>query len=215
VQRQEEERIVNEREAAAAKAKSEAEAKAAAEAAAAKQASDEAARKADAEIAAQAAARKKAELEKQQLRAKLLAQFNRVLPTTDTDRGLVVNMGDVLFATGKADLGADAKIALAKLSGIVLNYPSLKLAIGGYTDSTGSEDLNQKLSEKRASTVLDYLVSQGLDGGTLTSQGYGMSNPVDDNSTAQGRQKNRRVEIVISGEVIGTQIKGAQAAAAN
>jgi len=228
VQRQEAERIVNEREAAAAKAKSEAEAKAAAEAAeakekadaaaaAAKRANDEAAaeakRKADAEIAAQADARKKLELEKQQLRARLLAQFNRVLPTTDTDRGLVVNMGDVLFATGKADLGPDAKIALAKLSGIVLNYPSLKLAIGGYTDSTGSADLNQALSEKRASTVLDYLVSQGLDGGTLTAQGYGMSNPVDDNSTAQGRQKNRRVEIVISGEVIGTQIKGAQAAA--
>jgi outer membrane protein OmpA-like peptidoglycan-associated protein len=159
----------------------------------------------------QAAARQKAELEKQHLRAKLLEQFNRVLPTTDSPRGLVVNMGDVLFATGKADLGADAKIALAKLSGIVLNYPSLKLAIGGYTDSTGGDDFNQSLSEKRANGVMGFLVSQGLDASTLTAQGYGMSNPVDDNTSAQGRQKNRRVEIVISGEVIGAQIGGAQA----
>ena len=227
VQRQEQERIVQERDAAAAKAKAEAEEKAAAEAAVAKQKADEAAaeakrkadtdaaeakQKADAEIAAQAAAREKAEQEKTQLRAKLLEQFNRVLPTTDTSRGLVVNMGDVLFATGKADLGADAKIALAKLSGIVLNYPSLKLAIGGYTDSTGSADLNQTLSEKRANGVMDYLVSQGLEPASLSAQGYGASNPVADNGTSQGRQKNRRVEIVISGEVIGAQI-GTQAAA--
>jgi outer membrane protein OmpA-like peptidoglycan-associated protein len=122
-------------------------------------------------------------------------------------------MGDILFATGKADLGADAKIALAKLSGIILNYPSLKLAIGGYTDSTGGADFNQTLSDKRANAVMDFLVRQGLDPGTLNAQGYGMSSPVADNGTAQGRQKNRRVEIVISGEVIGTQIRGAQAAA--
>jgi outer membrane protein OmpA-like peptidoglycan-associated protein len=222
VQRQDAERITQERDAAAAKAKAEAEEKAAAQAAVEKQKADEAAaearrkadeakQKADAEIAAQAAARQKAEQEKTQLRAKLLEQFNRVLPTTDTDRGLVVNMGDVLFATGKADLGADAKIALARLSGIVLNYPSLKLAIGGYTDSTGSTELNQTLSEKRADGVMDYLVSQGLEADALSAKGYGTSNPVADNSTSQGRQKNRRVEIVISGEVIGAQI-GAQAA---
>ena len=241
VQRQEEERIVMERDAAAAKAKAEAETKAAAEAATAREeasaaaaeakqkadasaaeaknkadaAAAEAKQKADAQIAAEAAARQKAEQEKQQLRAKLLAQFNRVLPTTDTDRGLVVNMGDVLFDTGKADLRSDAKIALAKLSGIVSNYPSLKLAIGGYTDSIGSEDFNQTLSEKRASAVLDYLVSQGLNAADLTALGYGMSNPVADNGTAQGRQKNRRVEIVISGEVIGTEIGGAQATSDN
>jgi outer membrane protein OmpA-like peptidoglycan-associated protein len=216
VERQDQERIKNEREAAAAqaaaKAQAEAEAKAAADAAAAKQRADEAAaeakRQADAEITAQADARKKAELERQQLRAHLLEQFNRVLPTKDTDRGLVVNMGDVLFATGKADLGPGAKIALAKLSGIVLNYPSLKLAIGGYTDSTGSADFNQKLSQARADGVLDYLVSQGLDANSLSAQGYGMSNPVADNNTAQGRQQNRRVEIVVSGSVIGTEIGG-------
>jgi outer membrane protein OmpA-like peptidoglycan-associated protein len=235
MQRQEAQRIVQEREAAAAKAKAEAEAQAAVEAAnvkakadtaaaEAKQRADQAAaearqqaaeakQKADAEIAAEAAARQKAELERQELRAKLLEQFNRVLPTTDTSRGLVVNMGDVLFATGKADLGSDAKIALAKLTGIVLNYPSLKLAIGGYTDSTGSAEMNLTLSTKRAGAVLNYLVSQGLDAGSLSTQGYGMSNPVADNSTAQGRQRNRRVEIVISGDVIGAQIGGVPAAA--
>jgi outer membrane protein OmpA-like peptidoglycan-associated protein len=217
VQRQEAERIVQEREAAAAKAKAEAEAKAALEAAEAKRKADEAAaeakRKADAEIAAQEAARKlaeeqkmAAEREKQQLRARLLEQFNRVLPTTDTDRGLVVNMGDVLFDTGKSDLRSGAREALAKLTGIVLNYPSLRLAIEGYTDSTGSADFNQTLSEKRAAAVRDYLTSQGLDAGTLSAQGFGMNNPVADNKTAEGRQKNRRVEIVVSGEVIGTQI---------
>jgi len=217
VQRQEAERIVQEREAAAAKAKAEAEAKAAFEAAESKRKADEAAaeakRKADAEIAAQEAARKlaeeqkmAAEREKQQLRARLLAQFNRVLPTTDTDRGLVVNMGDVLFDTGKSDLRSEAREALAKLTGIVLNYPSLRLAIEGYTDSTGTADFNQTLSEKRATAVRDYLISQGLDTGSLSAQGFGMNNPVADNKTAQGRQKNRRVEIVVSGEVIGTQI---------
>jgi outer membrane protein OmpA-like peptidoglycan-associated protein len=183
------------------------------------EAATEAKRKADAEIAAQEAARKQAEAqqaaaekEKQELRERLLQQFNRVLPTTDTDRGLVVNMGDVLFATGKADLNTDAKIALAKLSGIVLNYPSLKLAIGGYTDSTGTADFNMKLSQARADSVLDYLVNQGLDSSVLAAQGYGVNDPVADNSTPQGRQRNRRVEIVISGEVIGTQIGAPQAA---
>jgi outer membrane protein OmpA-like peptidoglycan-associated protein len=229
-ERQEAARIVKEREDAAAKAKAEAEAKAATEAAEAKakadaaaaeakQAADaaaaEAKAKADAEIAAQAAAKNQALLEKQQLRARLLAQFNKVLPTTDTKRGLVVNMGDVLFSTGKSDLSSAAQVALARLSGIVLNYPSLQLAIGGYTDSTGSADFNQKLSEQRAKGVLDFLVTQGLDPGSLSSQGYGPSDPVADNDTAKGRQLNRRVEIVISGNVIGTQIGAATSGAAN
>lgn len=223
VQRQEAERIENEKQAAVTQAKEKAEAEAAAAAAEAKRKADQAAAeakaKADAEIATQEAARKQAEeqraaaeREKQQLRARLVEQFNRVLPTTDTDRGLVVNMGDVLFASGKADLGADAKIALAKLSGIVLNYPSLKLAIGGYTDSTGGADFNMQLSQSRADAVLEYLKTQGLDAGTLTSQGYGTNNPVGDNDTAQGRQKNRRVEIVVSGDVIGTDIGSKQEA---
>ena len=217
VQRQEAERTAQEREAAAAKAKAQAEVKAAEEAAEAQKIADakaaEAKQKADAEIAAKEEARKlaeeqkrTAEREKQQLRARLLEQFNRVLPTTDTDRGLVVNMGDVLFDTGKSDLRSEAREALAKLSGIALNYPSLHLTIEGHTDSTGSAEFNQTLSEKRAGSVRGYLVGQGLDAGSLSAQGFGMDRPVDDNKTAEGRQKNRRVEIIVSGEVIGTQI---------
>jgi outer membrane protein OmpA-like peptidoglycan-associated protein len=218
-QSQEEERIAREREDAAAKAQAEAEAKAGAEAAEAKRKADadaaEAKRKADAEIAAREEAThaaqaqtQAAEREKQQLRARLLEQFNRVLPTTDTPRGLVVNMGDVLFDSGKSDLRPPAREALARLSGIVLNYPSLRLAIEGHTDNTGSAEFNQTLSEKRADGVRDYLVTQGLDTDKLSAQGLGMDNPVADNSMSGGRQKNRRVEIVVSGEVIGTQIGG-------
>ena len=148
------------------------------------------------------------EREKQQLRAQLLEQFNRVLPTTDTPRGLKVNMADVLFAFGKYDLRPETREALAKLSGIVLGHPGLKLAVEGYTDSIGSDEVNQTLSEKRASTVRDYLIQQGLDSGSITAAGFGKSNPVASNDTNDGRQQNRRVEIIISGEVIGTQIGG-------
>jgi len=209
-QRQEEERIAKERDEAAAKATTEAEAKAAADAADAQRKAEaeaaEAKRKADAEIAAKEQAVQAAQREKQQLRARLLEQFNRVLPTTDTPRGLVVNMGDVLFDTGKSDLRSDAREALAKLTGIVLNYPSLKLNIEGHTDSTGSANFNQTLSENRANSVRDYLIGHGLDARSLSALGFGMDNPVADNSTGEGRQKNRRVEIIVSGEVIGEKV---------
>jgi outer membrane protein OmpA-like peptidoglycan-associated protein len=154
----------------------------------------------------QAAATEQFDSEKQALRARLLEQFNRVLPTTDTPRGLVVDMGDVLFDTGKSDLRPEAREDLAKLSGIVLNYPSLRLTIEGHTDNSGSAEVNQTVSEQRANSVRDYLVSQGLTAGSLSAQGLGMNNPAADNGTAEGRQKNRRVEIIVSGEVIGTQI---------
>jgi len=219
LQLREEERIAKERADAAAKAQADAEAKAAADAAEAKRKADteaaEAKRQADAEIAAREAAARAAdartqaaEREKQQLRIRLLEQFNRVLPTTDTPRGLVVNMGDVLFDTGKSDLRTQAREALAKLTGIVLNYPTLRLSIEGHTDSTGTPEFNQALSEKRADAVREYLVSQGVDVGALSAQGLGLNEPVADNSTSEGRQKNRRVEIIVSGEVIGTQIGG-------
>jgi outer membrane protein OmpA-like peptidoglycan-associated protein len=143
------------------------------------------------------------------LRAQLLEQFNRVLPTTDTARGLQVNMGDVLFDTGKYNLRMPAQLGLAKLSGIVLSHPGLKLAIEGYTDTTGSAAFNQTLSEQRANAVRDYLVQQGLDPASVTAQGFGPANPVASNDTPHGRQQNRRVEIIISGEVIGTKIGGA------
>lgn len=222
-QRQEEERIATEREAAAAKAKAEAEGKAAAEAAEAKRKSDEEARR-QAELAAakakmerdalrakEDAANAEAERARQaaaELRAQLLEQFNRILPTTDTPRGLQVNMGDVLFDTGKYNLRMEAQLGLAKLTGIVLSHPGLKLAVEGYTDTTGTAMFNQTLSEQRANAVRDYLDQQGLDPASVTAQGFGPANPVASNDTSQGRQQNRRVEIIISGEVIGTKIGG-------
>ena len=150
------------------------------------------------------------EREKQALRARLLQNFNRVLPTTDTPRGLVVDMGDVAFDTGKSDLRPEGREALAKLSGIVLNYPSLRLKIEGHTDNVGSAEFNQALSEHRARAVRDYLVGQGLDASSVSAEGLGEKNPVSDNLTPQGREKNRRVEIILSGEVIGTPIGGGQ-----
>ena len=169
----------------------------------------EARRKADEESAAAEAQKKAAEQfdrQKQDVRARLLEQFNRVLPTTDTPRGLVVNMGDVLFDAGKFDLRPEAREDLSKLSGVVLNYPSLRLTIEGHSDTSGKAEVNQTLSEQRANAVRDYLVKQGLQAGSVSAQGLGISNPVADNDTEEGRQKNRRVEIIVSGEVIGTQI---------
>jgi outer membrane protein OmpA-like peptidoglycan-associated protein len=189
--------------AAAAKAQADAAALAAQQqAAAAKQQADAAQQQARA--AEEAAA--KSEAEKQALRAALLEQFNRVLPTTDTPRGLQVNMADVLFAFGKYELQPPAREALAKFSGIVLAHPGLHLSVEGYTDSVGSDAFNQTLSEQRANAVRDYLVQQGLDPTSITATGFGKSNPVASNDTAAGRQQNRRVEIIISGEVIGTKI---------
>ncbi len=154
----------------------------------------------------------KAELEKQQLRAALLAQFNRILPTTDTPRGLKANLADVLFAFGKYELQPPAREALAKFSGIVIAHPGLHLSVEGYTDSVGSDAFNQTLSEQRANAVRDYLVQQGIDPTSITAAGFGKANPVASNDTAAGRQQNRRVEIIISGEVIGTKIGSTPAA---
>jgi outer membrane protein OmpA-like peptidoglycan-associated protein len=194
-----------EADAAAAAAKAEADA-AATKAAAEQEAlrAKEAAARAEAERARQEA--EKAERDKQELRAKLLEQFNRILETRDTPRGLVVTMADVLFDTGKYDLRSTAREKLARLSGIVLAHPGLLLQVEGHTDSTGGEELNQKLSERRAGATRDYLIQQGLAEATITAAGFGKTMPVADNSTADGRQKNRRVEIIIGGEVIGAKI---------
>jgi outer membrane protein OmpA-like peptidoglycan-associated protein len=234
-QRQEEARIKAERDAAAAQAKADAEAKAATEAAEAKRKADEEAQrqaelsaarqaqmKAEADAAAvraqaeqdalkakEAAANADAERARQQanaLRAQLLEQFNRILETRDTPRGLVVNMGDVLFDFGKYDLRSEAREKLARLSGIVLGHPGLNLAVEGYTDNVGTDEINMTLSQKRAETVRSYLLEQGLADANVTAQGFGKSSPVADNTTPAGRQKNRRVEIVVSGEVIGVKI---------
>ena len=189
----------------------EAQMKAEAEAARLKAKAEQDALRAKEEMAKEAAARarqdaEKAEREKQTLRASLLEQYNRILSTRDTPRGLVVTMADVLFDTGKYNLRPEARERLARLSGIVLAHPGLNLEVEGHTDSTGGDELNQKLSEQRAGTTREYLIQQGLSDGSITAKGYGKTMPVADNSTAQGRQQNRRVELIVSGEVIGTQI---------
>ncbi len=234
-QRQEEARIAAEREAAAAAAKAEAEAQAAREAAEAKRRADEEAQrqaelaaakqaqmKAEADAAAakakaeqdalkakEEAARADAERARQAaaaLRTQLLEQLNRILETRDTPRGLVVNMADVLFDFGKYDLRPEAREKLAKLSGIILAHPGLNLAIEGHTDNVGTNEVNLKLSEQRAESVRSYLIEQGLALTSVSAKGFGETVPVADNSTSSGRQKNRRVEIVVSGEVISGKI---------
>jgi outer membrane protein OmpA-like peptidoglycan-associated protein len=144
--------------------------------------------------------------QKEEMRARLLAQLNQVLQTRDTARGLIVSMPDVLFDFNKYTLKPEARERLARISGIVLAYPDLKLDIEGYTDSIGSDEYNQTLSEKRAETVRGYLVSSGVVPDHVSALGLGKSNPVADNSTAAGRKLNRRVEMVVSGDVIGTQL---------
>ncbi len=147
-----------------------------------------------------------AEQEREQMRSRLLQQLNQVLQTRDTARGLIVNMSDVLFDLNKATLKPGAKIRLAKVAGIIQAYPDLKLSIEGFTDSTGTPQYNQVLSEKRAASVRDYLLSQGVSANNVTAQGFGQSNPVASNATPEGRQLNRRVDLVVSGTAIGTQI---------
>ena len=144
--------------------------------------------------------------EKAILRAQLLFQFNAILQTRDTARGLIVNMSDVLFDTGKFTLRPEAREKLARVAGIVEGHPGLKLAVEGYTDSVGGDDYNQTLSEKRGGSVRDDLIQQGMANDSVTSAGFGKSLPVASNDTAEGRQQNRRVELVISGEIIGTVI---------
>ena len=152
--------------------------------------------------------RQRAEREKEELRARLLSQLNAILETRDTARGLIVNMSDVLFDTARYTLRPLAREKLAKISGIVLAYPELKLEIEGHTDSVGSDAYNQKLSEQRANSVADYLKKQGIPEASIVTRGFGEAQPVADNKTAKGRQQNRRVELVVSGEVIGTRIGG-------
>jgi outer membrane protein OmpA-like peptidoglycan-associated protein len=137
------------------------------------------------------------------IRAKLREQLNSVLATSETARGLIVNMSDVLFDTGKYTLKPTTQVSLAKVAGILLAYPGLKVQVEGYTDSVGSDEMNQKLSENRASAVKDFLVSQGVSANNISSQGFGKNSPVADNSNAAGRAQNRRVNMVVSGDAIG------------
>lgn len=150
--------------------------------------------------------RQEAIRQKEEMRARLLAQLNQVLQTRDTVRGLIVSMPDVLFDFNKYTLKPEARERLARISGIVLAYPDLRLQIEGYTDSIGSEEYNQTLSEKRAGSVRDYLVTSGVSMNNVAAVGKGKADPVADNTTAAGRKLNRRVEMIVSGDVIGTQL---------
>ncbi len=150
--------------------------------------------------------RAQAEEAQQQLRQQLLRQFNLILETRDTARGLIVNMSDVLFDFNKYTLRPAAREKLAKISGIILSHPGLRLEVDGYTDSVGSEAYNMKLSEARAQGVSSYLIGEGIAPDDITAKGFGKDNPVASNDTAAGRQKNRRVEMVVSGDIIGTPI---------
>jgi outer membrane protein OmpA-like peptidoglycan-associated protein len=153
-------------------------------------------------------ARLQAEQQQQQLRQQLLQQFNVILETRDTARGLIVNMSDVLFDFNKYTLRPAAREKLAKISGIILSHPGLRLEVDGYTDSIGSESYNQKLSEERADGVRTYLTGQGISSDIVVAKGFGKENPVASNDNAAGRQKNRRVEMVVSGEIIGQSVGG-------
>jgi outer membrane protein OmpA-like peptidoglycan-associated protein len=159
-----------------------------------------------AELDSSAKQKAQLEAEKVELRTQLLKQFNDILQTRDTARGLVVNMSDVLFDTAKYSLRPLAREKLAKVAGIVSGHPGLRLDVEGHTDSIGGDDYNQRLSEQRGATVRDYLTQQGMPVSSVTAKGLGKTQPVASNDTAQGRQQNRRVELVISGEVIGTEI---------
>jgi outer membrane protein OmpA-like peptidoglycan-associated protein len=158
----------------------------------------------DAQKAAEASAQQATE-QTQQIRERLKDQLNQVLQTKESARGLIVNMSDVLFDFNKYTLKAEAREKLAKVSGILLAYPGLKLQVEGYTDNIGSDDYNQKLSEERADGVRDYLESQSVKEANISATGYGKSDPIADNSTSAGRAQNRRVQLVVSGDAIGVQ----------
>ena len=151
-------------------------------------------------------AAQQAESDKAAMRAKLSEQLNTILQTRDTARGLIVNMSDVLFDSGKYSLKPGAREKLSKIAGILLAYPSLNIEVGGYTDNVGGDAMNQTLSENRARSVRDYLVQQGVGTNSVSSKGFGNSLPAASNDSSAGRQQNRRVELLVSGEAIGKPV---------
>jgi outer membrane protein OmpA-like peptidoglycan-associated protein len=147
-----------------------------------------------------------ADADKAAMRTKLSEQLNSILQTRESARGLIVSMSDVLFDTGKYSLKPGAREKLAKVAGILLAYPGLNIEVGGYTDNVGGDAMNQTLSENRASSVRDYLVQQGVASGAVSSKGFGNTLPVSSNENSAGRQQNRRVELLVSGEAIGSPV---------
>jgi outer membrane protein OmpA-like peptidoglycan-associated protein len=218
IKREQEAQLEQERQAAAdqtAKAQADAQRQQAAAAQAQAQAMQADQARQQAELAQQQAAqqaqqadqaRQQAENDKAQMRARMLQQLNQVLATKDSARGLIVSMPDVLFDTGKADLKPTARERLAKVAGILIAYPDIRVEIDGYTDSTGSLEFNERLSQDRADSVRNYLSSQGVNPSAINTQGFGPSQPIASNDTATGRQQNRRVELVVSGSSIGAAV---------
>lgn len=144
--------------------------------------------------------------EQRQLRDLLVERLNQVLATEDTERGLVVKLSDILFDPGKFTLKAETRVLLARIAGILSWAPGITVQVEGHTDNTGDAAKNQQLSEQRAMAVGNFLVDQGMPASNITSVGYGESRPVAANNTRDGRDQNRRVELVLSGEMIGAHI---------
>jgi len=219
VKKMDDQRLANERQASTnAQAQSQAQAddatrqKEQAQADAAKAQSDMAASQATSAAAVTAAqadadqsrlAAQQADTDKAAMRARLSEQLNSILQTRDSARGLIVSMSDVLFDTGQYSLKPGAREKLAKVAGILLAYPGLNIEVGGYTDNVGGDDMNQKLSENRAGSVRDYLVQEGVTTNSVTARGFGNTLPVASNDNSAGRQQNRRVELLVSGDAIG------------
>ena len=151
-----------------------------------------------------------ADNDKAAMRTRLSEQLNSILQTRDSARGLIVSMSDVLFDTGKYSLKPGAREKLAKVAGILLAYPGLSIEVGGYTDNIGGDEMNQKLSENRAGSVRDYLVQQGVTTDSVSAKGFGNTLPVASNDNSAGRQQNRRVELLVSGEAIGNPVTRVQ-----
>ena len=152
-------------------------------------------------------AREKAQVEadKQKTEGRLQAALSQVADTRDSARGLILNLPDILFDVNKATLKTELKTAIAKLAGILLIMSELQVRIEGHTDSTGSEEYNLKLSTERSQSVLGFLAEEGIEESRMKAVGYGLTRPIAENDTRQGRQKNRRVEIIISDREIGEE----------
>src|SRR5580698_4084829 len=155
---------------------------------------------------ATALAAAQADAEQSAMRAKLSEQLNSILHTRDSARGLIVSMSDVLFDTGRFSLKPGAREKLAKVAGILLAYPGLNIEVGGYTDNVGGDAMNQTLSENRADSVRDYLVQEGVPVNSVSAKGFGNTLPVASNDNSAGRQQNRRVELLVSGDAIGNPV---------
>ncbi len=146
--------------------------------------------------------RAKAEARQNEAKNKLNELQSKLIQVSQDARGIILSMSDILFDVDKASLKGDLKTSLAKVAGILSVYQELNVSVEGHTDNTGSADHNMKLSEQRAQNVLDFLVEQGIESKRLSSRGLGMTMPIADNTTKEGRQKNRRVDLVIQDKAL-------------